>query len=1110
MKPGMPWSVKGIDPETREAAKDAARRSGMTLGEWLNSMILEQGDEAEVANTQAPLPDAPPRMPPSAMKRDDMAVRLEDIATQLAQIARRDQEASPAKQTYVPPAPPPRSEDGDAIRKIMGRLDSNEQQTVEAFTAVNERLANLGRQLAETMKSGTAPRPQEPQALKSLEQAVRNIVDHIEVSEKRSRDSLKQVHDKIAEVAHVRQPSGDDAVHASLIADLEAKLGQLSNRVERAERRPSAEPDMLRKELSDLAERIESVRVTAEQLATRAQTAAVQTSQRELQEIERRIHSVLKEAQSAFAGQGTSQADFQKLRQEVSSLNQRIDASKAGAASERDVQALRIAFEQLQTRVAANADPKPFVDMDRRLNDLSRRVDQTQVAAKNIPEISQLERRVAEMDTRLKDAFKAQPDLRQQQAIERKLTEVMDRVGRAEQQLGHVETIERAVNQLFESVDHSRNWAREAAEDAANRMGQRLMAELPRQLQPANHSAELRMLEDGLRAVRESAVNADQRNQETLEAVHDTLEQIVEKLAELETAAVGHQIAQATLHAAEAQPAAAAPAWSTSSPAFTEPQEPAFEASFEPEPRFDPQEQAETSSAASWAASPQQQWQPQPDAAAEQPADDYIAAARRAALAAAHSNVLAGAIPASAPADIKTGKGIFSGLSFKRKRETSAWQATMEERRAPEIRPAAVAPQSNWRRTLFLAGVVLLLGAGAWTLSSVTGKPAKSLSQAEPADASQVASAQPGEGEKAVAEAPTPLDDLTTGALPGPSAGTTLQSLVAKPGSLANTPELPPPEIGTQALRTAAQTGDAAAQFIVATRFLDGTGIAGDLTQAAHWYEKSANAGLAPAQYRLATLFERGRGVPKDLATAMVWYTRAAEQGNVKSMHNAAVLSAGTELGAPNYETAHKWFLAASRYGLKDSQFNLAVLYERGLGTDKNPQEALFWYLIAASNKDQDAANRAKLLTKSLPKDRVAVVSKRVEAWVPEKASDGANVVSIQDPAWQDGRALWQQQPQTKTEDRLSTMSYMDRLVPQPPIYQPRAADPVLGSTEGLQQVGHAQTLLRQLGYQVGDATGIMDPQTSNAIRLFQFQTRQKVTGRASTELIDQLQAQFG
>src|ERR1700758_1131121 len=45
MTAGAPWSVKGIDPKAREIAKDLARRSGMTLGEWLNQMILEDSEE---------------------------------------------------------------------------------------------------------------------------------------------------------------------------------------------------------------------------------------------------------------------------------------------------------------------------------------------------------------------------------------------------------------------------------------------------------------------------------------------------------------------------------------------------------------------------------------------------------------------------------------------------------------------------------------------------------------------------------------------------------------------------------------------------------------------------------------------------------------------------------------------------------------------------------------------------------------------------------------------------------------------------------------------------------------------------------------------------------
>ena len=59
MTAASPWSVKGIDPKAREVAKDLARRSGMTLGEWLNRMIIE-GD-GQPADTRAAGEDAPNR-----------------------------------------------------------------------------------------------------------------------------------------------------------------------------------------------------------------------------------------------------------------------------------------------------------------------------------------------------------------------------------------------------------------------------------------------------------------------------------------------------------------------------------------------------------------------------------------------------------------------------------------------------------------------------------------------------------------------------------------------------------------------------------------------------------------------------------------------------------------------------------------------------------------------------------------------------------------------------------------------------------------------------------------------------------------------------------------
>jgi localization factor PodJL len=40
MKSGGPWNLRGLRPETRDAARHAARWSGLSVGEWLDSVIL--------------------------------------------------------------------------------------------------------------------------------------------------------------------------------------------------------------------------------------------------------------------------------------------------------------------------------------------------------------------------------------------------------------------------------------------------------------------------------------------------------------------------------------------------------------------------------------------------------------------------------------------------------------------------------------------------------------------------------------------------------------------------------------------------------------------------------------------------------------------------------------------------------------------------------------------------------------------------------------------------------------------------------------------------------------------------------------------------------------
>lgn len=40
-----PWQVKGVDHETREAVRQAARRAGLSIGEWVNRTLRNAATE---------------------------------------------------------------------------------------------------------------------------------------------------------------------------------------------------------------------------------------------------------------------------------------------------------------------------------------------------------------------------------------------------------------------------------------------------------------------------------------------------------------------------------------------------------------------------------------------------------------------------------------------------------------------------------------------------------------------------------------------------------------------------------------------------------------------------------------------------------------------------------------------------------------------------------------------------------------------------------------------------------------------------------------------------------------------------------------------------------
>lgn len=75
-----PWTIKSVSVATREAVTQAARREGLTVGQWLERRVAEWEAEGR------PVPVAPPAMSGQAPNLGDLAQAMQ-AARALAEAA---------------------------------------------------------------------------------------------------------------------------------------------------------------------------------------------------------------------------------------------------------------------------------------------------------------------------------------------------------------------------------------------------------------------------------------------------------------------------------------------------------------------------------------------------------------------------------------------------------------------------------------------------------------------------------------------------------------------------------------------------------------------------------------------------------------------------------------------------------------------------------------------------------------------------------------------------------------------------------------------------------------------------------------------------------------
>ena len=1065
MNSRVSWNVEGIDPSVRERAESAARRAGMSLSDWLNSTIGESAPPGFArASGQWPMPGR------ESGDVADIHRRLDSITHQIEQISR----AAPRQEA-------PRGEPGvarqlnDAISRLDARLSqiSNPAAARRTFSQDPQHQADLVERAAAEVY-----RPSPPLSPGSLELAVAEITARqSELDNATPRKVPPRSAPPVAPRMAVAPatPAGPD------FASLERHLFNITSQIEALQHPSGVEPSIA-------AFRVELAEIRAA-ITEAMPRRAIESIESEIRSLSRRIDDT---RQSGIDGQALTGIEraLDEIREAlralkpaeqlagydeaIRNLGARLDTILRAGDDPSTVRQLENAIAALRSIVSNVASTDALARLSDDVHTLSSKVDQLGRAGDNRGSFASLEQRIAALASSLESRERpaASQNSEQLEGALRGLSDRIDRLPVANDSASAFAHLEQRVSYLLErleaSTDHrAGNLGR--VEDGLQDILRHLEAQHAgfvalTESRGAGNAPEDSGLVDIVKRelfdIRLSQTERDRQTQVSLEAVHNSLGHVVDRLAMIEgdlrseraapvlppaqtasarppvppaAAAIAPQVKPELPNPVAAEPYfsaaprdfhAAAPAIAAITPrAISEILEPqaappraAIEPGLPPDHPLEPGTRP-----AGRAGSPSERIAASESAISEiaastreqASATNFIAAARRAAQAAA-----------SSPPTDKAIRSPLKSTGIGRARESSTITSKIRAllvgasvvvivlgsfkmamtildggstRQPPAVQSSSASPVPAQAPA---EDTVSPVAPTAPSMTSPTPIGRQSLDNSAPADTDGSASAAI---PQAAPAAPTPDSDVT-GAIP-----------VAPPPATGKLPlvQIPPTErlpdaIGGPVLRAAALKGDPSAAYEIGVRFAEGKGVASNLDEAAKWYGRAAQAGVVPAIFRLGTLYEKGLSVKKDIDIARRYYMQAAERGNAKAMHNLAVLDADGGGKGANYNSAAQWFRKAADRGVADSQFNLGILYARGIGVEQNLAESYKWFSLAAAQGDADSAHKRDDIAKRLDAQSLAAARLAIQTFTVEPQPDGA----VNAPAPAGG---WDSAPQANT-----------------------------------------------------------------------------------------------
>jgi len=1050
MNSRVSWNVEGIDPSVRERAESAARRAGMSLSDWLNSTIGEFAPpDFGRTSDQRPMPV------PESRDVADIHQRLDSITRQIEQISR------PAPRQETPRGEPARAEPGiarqlnDAISRLDARLSqiSNPAAAKQAVSQDPQHQADLvERAAAEVYRASP------PLSPGSLDQAV------AEISARQSEldnAAPQQVAPRSAPPLAPAMPAARAASAGPDFASLERHLFKITSQIEALQQPGGVEPSIA-------AFRVELAEIRAA-ITEAMPRRAIESIENEIRSLSRRIDDTRQNGIDSQALAGIERA-LDEIREVLRSLKPaeqlagydeairnlgaRLDTILRASDDPSTVRQLESAIAALRSIVSNVASTDALARLSDDVHTLSSKVDQLARTGDNRDSFAVLEQRIATLASSLESRERpaASENSEQLEGALRALSDRIDRMPVANDSASAFAHLEQRVSYLLErleaSTDH-RGGNLGRVEDGLQDILRHLEAQHASfaaltESRGARHAPEdsglAELVKRELSDIRLSQTERDRQTRDSLEAVHNSLGHVVDRLAMIEgdlrdvraapaaapqpapasrpvpTAAVAipPQVKPELPNPAAAEPhfAAAPRDFHAAAPVIAAITPRAISEILEPhaappraaiEPGLPPDHPLEPGTRPTGrAGSPSERIAASENAISEiavstreqASATNFIAAARRAAQAAA----------ASPPAD----KAIRSPL------------------KSTAIGPAREASTITSKIRSLLVGasvVVIVLGSFKMAMTMLDSGGARQLPAVENSSVPPVPAPAPAEDSVTPAAPapsmtsptpigrqsfndPAPADGSASVAIP--QAATAAGSDVTGAIPVAPTPaagklpllQIPPTEklpdaIGGPVLRSAALKGDPAAAYEIGVRYAEGKGVATNLDEAAKWYGRAAEAGVVPAIFRLGTLYEKGLSVKKDIDIARRYYMQAAERGNAKAMHNLAVLDADGGGKGANYKSAAQWFRKAADRGVADSQFNLGILYARGIGVEQNLAESYKWFSLAAAQGDVDSAHKRDDIAKRLDAQSLAAAKLAIQTFTVEpQRADAVNVAA--------------------------------------------------------------------------------------------------------------------